>query len=119
AGRKWVVSYHCKCEHSLKYLYSLPSHSCKDFEVRGDMINGRNHQGPKRARESPVGKWMVELSGASIVKEPRLFSHSTVSVGLILWVQRNGATVVSREWMLDSIACYQRQAFDEYIVQQV
>uniref|UniRef100_A0A8D2LM07 BRCT domain-containing protein n=1 Tax=Varanus komodoensis TaxID=61221 RepID=A0A8D2LM07_VARKO len=25
------------------------------------------------------------------------------------------ATIVSREWVLDSVACYQRQPFDEYI----
>nr|XP_028557582.1 breast cancer type 1 susceptibility protein isoform X1 [Podarcis muralis] len=151
AGRKWVVSYHWVVQ-SLKERRVLNE---EDFEVRGDMINGRNHQGPKRARESPVGKlfqgleiccygpftdmlpeqleWMVELSGASIVKEPRLFSHSTNSTAVVVvqpeaWSEDTAcqgippqcsATVVSREWMLDSIACYQRQAFDEYIVQQV
>ncbi|XP_034992384.2 breast cancer type 1 susceptibility protein isoform X1 [Zootoca vivipara] len=151
AGQKWVVSYHWVVQ-SLKERRVLNE---EDFEVRGDMINGRNHQGPKRARESPTGKlfqgleiccygpftdmlpeqleWMVELSGASIVKEPLLFSHSANSTAVVVvqpeaWGEDTAcqgippqcsATVVSREWVLDSIACYQRQAFDEYILQQV
>ncbi|XP_060111254.1 breast cancer type 1 susceptibility protein [Heteronotia binoei] len=151
AARKWVMSY-------LWVLQSLKEGSVLnegDFEVRGDIINGRNHQGPRRARESPTGKlfqgleiccygpftdmqreqleWMVELCGASLVKQPHLFSCSTNSAEAVVviqpdaWEEDSGcqgipphcsATVVAREWVLDSVACYQRMAFDDYILRQ-
>uniref|UniRef100_A0A8D2LPH0 BRCT domain-containing protein n=1 Tax=Varanus komodoensis TaxID=61221 RepID=A0A8D2LPH0_VARKO len=119
AAQKWVVSYKCECG---------------DFEVRGDVINGRHHQGPKRARESPAGKinvlslspfgncseqleWMVELCGASLVKQSHLLACPAVSFcsGFAGFPLECSATIVSREWVLDSVACYQRQPFDEYI----
>ncbi|XP_042331699.1 breast cancer type 1 susceptibility protein isoform X2 [Sceloporus undulatus] len=149
AAQKWVVSYQW-IEHSLKAGRVLNE---EDFEVKGDVINGRSHQGPKRARESPAGtlfkgleiccygpftdmlpeqlEWMVELCGASLVKQPHLFAHATNSSAVVIvqpdaWIEdaacqglppQCSATVVLREWVLDSIACYQRQPFDEYIVQ--
>ncbi|XP_077169216.1 breast cancer type 1 susceptibility protein isoform X2 [Paroedura picta] len=151
AARKWVVSYQWVLQ-SLKEGSLL---SEEDFEVRGDIINGRNHQGPKRARESPPGKlfqgleiccygpftdmqreqleWMVELGGASLVKQPHLFSGSAGSAEAVVVIQPDAwekdtscrgipphcsATVVAREWVLDSVSCYQCVAFDDYIVQK-
>ncbi|XP_033118359.1 breast cancer type 1 susceptibility protein homolog [Anneissia japonica] len=46
AARIWVVSY-AWVTASLEVGYLLPE---KNFEVVGDDINGRNHNGPKRAR---------------------------------------------------------------------
>uniref|UniRef100_A0A7M4ELS9 RING-type E3 ubiquitin transferase n=1 Tax=Crocodylus porosus TaxID=8502 RepID=A0A7M4ELS9_CROPO len=149
AGRKWVVSYQWVIQSFKegRILYE------SDFEVRGDVINGRNHQGPKRARQSQAGKlfkdfeiccygpftdmntenleWMVELCGASVVTQLHLFTHKAVTAVVIVqpdaWVEDTGyraiqqkcsATVVTREWVLDSVACYERQEFDAYLVSQ-
>uniref|UniRef100_A0A8C3SUV9 RING-type E3 ubiquitin transferase n=1 Tax=Chelydra serpentina TaxID=8475 RepID=A0A8C3SUV9_CHESE len=130
AGRKWVVSYEWIVQ-SFKEGRILDEY---DFEVKGDVINGRNHQGPKRARRSQTGKlfkdfeiccygpftdmhtgdleWMVDLCGASVVKQPHLFTHKAVTI------QQKCTAVVTREWVLDSVACYECQEFDTYLVSQ-
>ncbi|XP_026541906.1 breast cancer type 1 susceptibility protein [Notechis scutatus] len=150
AAQKWILSYQWII-HSFEAGRVLNE---EDFEVRGDVINGRNHQGPKRARESPVGKlfqgleiccygpftdmlpeqleWIVELCGASLVKEPHLFTNATNSTAVIVvqpdaWTEEStcqelplqcSIAVVSREWVLDSVACYQCQPFNDYIIPQ-
>ncbi|XP_074979661.1 breast cancer type 1 susceptibility protein isoform X5 [Caretta caretta] len=149
AGRKWVVSYEWIVQ-SFKEGKILDEY---DFEVRGDVINGRNHQGPKRARRSQTGKlfkdfeiccygpftdmrtgdleWMVELCGASVVKQPHLFTHKANSTTVIVvqpdaWLENTGyraipqkcTAMVTREWVLDSVACYECQEFDTYLVSQ-
>nr|XP_037849781.1 breast cancer type 1 susceptibility protein isoform X12 [Chlorocebus sabaeus] len=113
AGGKWVVSYFWVTQ-SIKERKMLNEH---DFEVRGDVVNGRNHQGPKRARESPDRKifrgleiccygpftnmptdqleWMVQLCGASVVKELSSFTlgtgfHPIVVVQPDAWTEDNG-----------------------------
>ncbi|XP_068832057.1 breast cancer type 1 susceptibility protein isoform X24 [Capricornis sumatraensis] len=151
AGGKWVVSYFWVIQ-SIKERKMLDEH---DFEVRGDVVNGRNHQGPKRARESRDKKifkgleiccygpftnmptdqleWMVQLCGASVVKEPSSFTpgqgtHPVVVVQPDAWTEDAGfhvigqmceAPVVTREWVLDSVALYQCQELDTYLVPQV
>ncbi|XP_010291235.1 PREDICTED: breast cancer type 1 susceptibility protein [Phaethon lepturus] len=148
AGRKWVVSYQWVIQ-SFKEGRILDE---EDFEVRGDVINGRNHQGPKRARQSLTEKifkdfeiccygpftdmttehleWMVELCGASVVKQVHLFTHKTNSNAVVVvqpdaWMenmdyraiqQKNSVAMVIREWVLDSVACYKCQEFDGYLV---
>ncbi|XP_013913729.1 PREDICTED: breast cancer type 1 susceptibility protein [Thamnophis sirtalis] len=150
AAQKWVLSY----QWIIHSLEAGRVHKEEDFEVRGDVINGRNHQGPKRARESPVGKlfqgleiccygpftdmlpehleWIVQLGGASLVKQPHLFTHATDSIAVIVvqpdaWTEETtcqalplqcSTPVVSREWVLDSVACYQCQPFSDYIISQ-
>ncbi|XP_032841867.2 breast cancer type 1 susceptibility protein isoform X4 [Tyto alba] len=148
AGRKWVVSYQWVIQ-SFKEGRILDE---ENFEVRGDVINGRNHQGPKRARESLTEKifkdfeiccygpftdmttehleWMVELCGASVVKQLHLFTHTTNSTAVVVvqpdaWMentdyraiqQKDNIAMVTREWVLDSVACYECQEFNAYLV---
>ncbi|NXB20528.1 BRCA1 protein, partial [Rhagologus leucostigma] len=148
AGRKWVVSYQWIIQ-SFREGRILDE---ENFEVRGDVINGRNHQGPKRARQALTEKifkdfeiccygpftdmttehleWMVELCGASVVKQPDLFTHTANSTAVVVvqpdaWKenvdyraihQRNNVAVVTREWVLDSVACYECQEFSAYLM---
>ncbi|NWV97398.1 BRCA1 protein, partial [Machaerirhynchus nigripectus] len=148
AGRKWVVSYQWIIQ-SFKEGRVLDE---ENFEVRGDVINGRNHQGPKRARQALTEKifndfeiccygpftdmttehleWMVELCGASVVKQPDLFTHTANSTAVVVvqpdaWKEnmdyraihrQSDVAVVTREWVLDSVACYQCQEFSAYLV---
>ncbi|NWS82688.1 BRCA1 protein, partial [Toxostoma redivivum] len=148
AGGKWVVSYQWIIQ-SFKEGKILDE---EPFEVRGDVINGRNHQGPKRARQALTEKifkgfeicccgpftdmstehleWMVELCGASVVKQPALFSHTANSTAVVVvqpdaWnenvdyraiQQQSNVAVVTREWVLDSVACYECQEFSAYLV---
>uniref|UniRef100_A0A8C3KAK3 RING-type E3 ubiquitin transferase n=1 Tax=Calidris pygmaea TaxID=425635 RepID=A0A8C3KAK3_9CHAR len=148
AGRKWVVSYQWVIQ-SFKEGRILDE---ENFEVRGDVINGRNHQGPKRARQSLTEKifkgfeiccygpftdmttehleWMVELCGASVVKQLHLFTHTANSTAVVVvqpdaWMentncraiqQKNNVAMVTREWVLDSVACYQCQELGAYLV---
>ncbi|NWQ61560.1 BRCA1 protein, partial [Neopipo cinnamomea] len=148
AGGKWVVSYQWVIQ-SLKEERILDE---EDFEVRGDVINGRNHQGPRRARQSQAEKIfkdfeiccygpftdmttehlerMVELCGASVVKQLHLFTHASNSTAVVVlqpdaWKentdyraiqQQNNIAMVTREWVLDSVACYECQKVDAYLV---
>ncbi|NWV46964.1 BRCA1 protein, partial [Daphoenositta chrysoptera] len=148
AGGKWVVSYQWIIQ-SFKEGRILDE---ENFEVRGDVINGRNHQGPKRARQALTEKifkdfeiccygpftdmttehleWMVELCGASVVKQPDLFTHTANSTAVVVvqpdaWKentdyraipQQNNVAVVTREWVLDSVACYECQEFSAYLM---
>ncbi|NWS48254.1 BRCA1 protein, partial [Probosciger aterrimus] len=147
AGRKWVVSYQWVIQ-SFEEGRVLNE---ENFEVRGDVINGRNHQGPKRARLSLTEKifkdfeiccygpftdmttehleWMVELCGASVVKQLHLFTHPPNSAVVVVqpdaWMentdyraiqQKDNVAMVTREWVLDSVACYKCQEFDAYLV---
>ncbi|XP_073901897.1 breast cancer type 1 susceptibility protein isoform X3 [Castor canadensis] len=151
AGGKWVVSYFWVTQ-SIKERKMLDE---RDFEVKGDVVNGRNHQGPKRARESQERKifrgleiccygpftnmptdqleWMLQLCGASVVKELSSFTlgtgaHPIVVVQPDAWTEDDGfhaigkvceALVVTREWVLDSVALYQCQDLDTYLIPQI
>ncbi|KAM5135019.1 breast cancer type 1 susceptibility protein [Mantella aurantiaca] len=109
AGRKWVVSYDWIVQ-SFREGRILDEY---DFEVKGDVINGRNHRGPRRSRLGSDGlllsdfeicclgsfkvmtqehlEWMVCLSGATLVKEPQMFKHKEGTTSLVV-VQPDGKT---------------------------
>ncbi|XP_063035215.1 breast cancer type 1 susceptibility protein isoform X2 [Melospiza melodia melodia] len=148
AGGKWVVGYQWIIQ-SFKAGRVLDE---ENFEVRGDVINGRNHQGPKRARQALTEKifkdfeicccgpftdmttehleWMVELCGASVVKQPDQFTATASSTAVVVvqpdaWEentdygaiqQQSNVALVTREWVLDSVACYQCQELRAYLV---
>ncbi|NXK67452.1 BRCA1 protein, partial [Sylvietta virens] len=148
AGGKWVLSYQWIIQ-SFKEGRILDE---ENFEVRGDVINGRNHQGPKRARQALTEKifkdfeicccgpftdmttghleWMVELCGASVVRQPDLFTLTANSTAVVVvqpdaWKenmdyraiqQQSNVAVVTREWVLDSVACYECQELSAYLV---
>uniref|UniRef100_A0A8C3XA49 BRCA1 DNA repair associated n=1 Tax=Catagonus wagneri TaxID=51154 RepID=A0A8C3XA49_9CETA len=88
--------------------------------------------GSKRAWQNQL-EWMVLLCGASVVKDPSSFTfhqgtHSVVVMQPDAWTEDGGfhvigqmceAPVVTREWVLDSVALYQCQELDTYLIPQV
>ncbi|XP_076791867.1 breast cancer type 1 susceptibility protein isoform X5 [Arvicanthis niloticus] len=94
AGGKWIVSYLWVIQ-SIQKRKLLNVH---EFEVKGDVVTGRNHQGPRRSRESQEKLFkslqvyccepftnmpkdelerMLQLCGASVVKKLPSLTHDT------------------------------------------
>ncbi|XP_054767933.2 breast cancer type 1 susceptibility protein-like [Lytechinus pictus] len=150
AARAWIVSFQW-VHDSLKARKLLAE---EDYEVKGDVVNGLDHHGPKRARtiDGPgfmdkfdlccIGPFtglnkdqlvgLCEMCGASTVQHPSLFPYNPGRKAYII-VEPNLDTdrdyqglqrkfrvpVISREWVLDSIALYKSQPITDYLLSNI
>ncbi|KAM8945592.1 breast cancer type 1 susceptibility protein [Pelodytes ibericus] len=102
AGRKWVVSYEWIVQ-SFREGRILDEY---DFEVKGDVVNGRNHRGPRRSRLGSDGLLMEDFEicchgsftdmtrddleriisqcGAHVVNGPQMFKPNPKITSLIV-----------------------------------
>uniref|UniRef100_A0AAR2LBU6 RING-type E3 ubiquitin transferase BRCA1 n=1 Tax=Pygocentrus nattereri TaxID=42514 RepID=A0AAR2LBU6_PYGNA len=100
AGRKWVVSslWISECFKQGKVLDEA------QFEVRGDVINGSNHNGPLKSRTTAYDNLLMK--GYEICFQGSFTGMTTA-------LQKK-ATVVTRAWLLDTIATYTLQNPEDY-----
>lgn len=118
AGGKWIVSY----SWVIRSIQERKLLNVHEFEVRGDVVMGRNHQGPKRSRESQEKLFqglsvyccepftnmpkdelerMLQLCGASVVKElPSVTSntgaHPIVIIQPSAWTEDSGCPEIGQ-----------------------
>uniref|UniRef100_A0A3Q3KQ60 RING-type E3 ubiquitin transferase BRCA1 n=1 Tax=Monopterus albus TaxID=43700 RepID=A0A3Q3KQ60_MONAL len=104
AGRKWVVSFQwiSECFKQKKLLEE------SFFEVRGDVVNGPNHQGPMRARTTEDNNLLMR--GYKICFQG---TFTDMTTGKPQCLSRQ-ATVVTRGWLLDTVATYSLQNYKNY-----
>ncbi|XP_072179556.1 uncharacterized protein [Diadema setosum] len=148
AARAWVVSFKWVSD-SLEAEQPLAEES---YEVRGDVVNGLDHQGPRRSRtwDGPgflsrydlccIGPYsglnkdqlvgLCEMCGACTVQHPSLFPYTSGKTAFIVvepnltdtptdyqgLYRRFRVPVISREWILDSIAQYKTQPILDYLL---
>ncbi|XP_032471310.1 breast cancer type 1 susceptibility protein isoform X7 [Phocoena sinus] len=123
AGGRWVVS------------YFWVTQSIKERKMLDEIFKGLEIccYGPFTNMPTDQLEWMVRLCGASVVKEPSSFTLSQGTQPIVVvqpdaWTEGGGfhvigqmceAPVVTREWVLDSVALYQCQELDTYLIPQV
>nr|1L0B_A Chain A, BRCA1 [Rattus norvegicus] len=150
AGGKWIVSY----SWVIKSIQERKLLSVHEFEVKGDVVTGSNHQGPRRSRESQEKLFeglqiyccepftnmpkdelerMLQLCGASVVKELPLLTRDTGAHPIVLvqpsaWTEDNDCPDIGQlckgrlvmwDWVLDSISVYRCRDLDAYLVQNI
>ncbi|XP_021496861.1 breast cancer type 1 susceptibility protein isoform X5 [Meriones unguiculatus] len=112
AGGKWIVSY----SWVIRSIQERKLLNVHEFEVRGDVVTGRSHQGPKRSRESQDKLFeglkicccepftnmskdelerILQLCGASVVKELPSLTHDTGTHPIVIvqpsaWTEDSG-----------------------------
>ncbi|XP_048871054.1 breast cancer type 1 susceptibility protein homolog isoform X2 [Brienomyrus brachyistius] len=145
AGRKWVVSFHwvtqCFKQGRLlqEALFEVRGDTANGPDHQGPMraritdeqkllMRGFEicFQGSFTNMTSGQMEWMVQLCGAIVVKDPSLFTAECKSNLRFVVVPGDSQTdykavqqramVVSRAWLLDSVATYTLQNPDDYTV---